>query len=571
MKRIQLYLLLIIFVFSQLHSMEALKKIPKALSKKYKESKKRFWLQAENGVVYIDYVQAKKHPLLHYYIARFGYANSMTSPLKVGCKAELDALSSEKIEDFLKKIWPNDNKKTEKKVDINELLKWTLCIQDNVPKDIDMRITRYLQRLEGCKQLSFVASCMMQHNMRSESHYIKKNFFNNKKFYWEKIGTWPIFYDHTGREVFKIITGDLRVNNGERFIPAYNSNAILIPLYSLERVRVLDLATKKQVDISGRFINFEISPDAHYVAVRSYPRVNNIQIYDVSMSEAWQVGEIDHIDLRDFIFSPAGSKLISWSDRHQANGQIIVWDLSNIQKMDENKKIVPGKTGCTQIIFNSDNEHICMIDNDQTMYEGSTNTFCRAQVTLININSFAATELSSWAKVRVFPEGSDLIIGEGFWEGKRRTRIFTKTGYEFDVPEDIRHFSYHINRNYIFASHTYASYLFDHKMNLITKVHNETAKLKLKPGFEDEIMSKERMYGQRSCWPLPDKQDFQKLQSINTDLTTAQFVFLEVVCSHKRQRQELLKLEKDSSLVKILKTFEDHRPFLQEKLFIAEK
>jgi hypothetical protein len=72
--------------------------------------------------------------------------------------------------------------------------------------------------------------------------------------------------------------------------------------------------------------------------------------------------------------------------------------------------------------------------------------------------------------------------------------------------------------------------------------------------------------------PLPDKETVKTVQLMSKQLTVAQYMFLEEVCTLKRQETKHITLEKESLLNETFKTFmPNDQTFLKKQLLIAEQ
>lgn len=573
MRKTRLCLLVIFVTFSHTNGMIQKLKMQEQKNKVGHRGKEKFWLITDDEQrIDLTITQAKKNALLNYYIQYFGYANSKKSPLKIGSKKVLDALSSVKINDFL-----SANKKTN-----DESLAYALeiyhCLQNT---DVDHYIMQLLLRLNGYSTVPFLFNHIFYHNGGLDNNYHKKVFFHNKKFYWQKSrGGLPIFYDHDCNEVFKVTYEDhvMNLSNGEYFIPAYKDNVILMVRDCQEGIVLIlyNLATKEKAEIAGNFSNFEISPDAHYVAV-CHSGHNTIEVYDITqMNNIHIVATVKHMHMRDFIFSPCGSKLISWSNRNQDKDKIILWNLKDIQNVTATT--VFSNIECTQVIFNADSEYICVIDSKEDTYEGTTNTIHNGSGIILNSsNPREKVELSFWNTAHVFSEDSDLIMckNDSYIPRRTTTRIFTKTG-QIELPKGIEHCSCSLNKEYILAQDRSGVYLFDHSMKCIMQLICASIGMELKLDKENAIIGEK--YDDRSqtkniyYWPLPDKKSMQIWESITREMTTAQLKFLELLGTESRGLKTHLILRENTIPAKIFQTFKpEQQTFLKKQFFITQQ
>jgi hypothetical protein len=365
-------------------------------------------------------------------------------------------------------------------------------------------------------------------------------------------------------------------------MPAYGGNSILFVQDGdndkSNFVTVYNLKTKEYIKIEGEFINFEISPHAHYVALRGRLARDDILIYDIStMKEAPLVCLVTHKNCGDFVFSPDDSKLVSWTNRLYVNHEVILWDLTDIPNIRKNEKRLLVDEKCTQIVFNADSEHICFMKGKNMYHVVAKNRFEKSDVIILNSNDgLIKTKLYDCSQLFVFPHNSDLIRYKNYDNNLKQviTKIITKTGKQLHIPENLKCFSYDSNDDYVLAYCKGLAYLFDHSMNLIAQLHIVDGNVKLLLDDENAIieMLQDCCVKKIFRWALPEKKDLQIIQVINQKLIAAQYVFLETIYLQKKMQKNNLMLNKDDIVLKALYTFDKkHQKFLKRQLFITEQ
>jgi hypothetical protein len=552
MKKIQLYVFLIFSIFSSLSGMDT------HLQNPY------FWIKPKGKKAYaIDKYQAREYPLLRYYISRFGYANTKETPLLIGDKKQLEELKTKQVDSFLYDCsqFFSHKKSAEITPEWKLKLEDAVAVKQNLPGDVNGYIVRFLKRLSDNKKLlPCVFTALLSLKARPYHNYERKYFFGNKEFYWTADEN---IYDKKGNNILTIDTQH-QINHGLSFSPAYRGHAVLhLRGYG---IAVYDLNSGSEIILRGSLTNFDISPDGRYVAVRLMMR-NAIDIYRTDNTDDPIARMHYDNDLCDFIFSPDGSKIVSYG-----NEKIIVWDLENIESITS-KEFQPA-IRCKAIVFNEDSEHMCIINSSRS-YNYSNNKFDEVQaVAILNIKSGKKIKtVHSYGATSgfIFPDKSDVVMLNDTKKGT--TILLHKKGKIFGLPQAYEGNRYEINGNYVLVSKENNAYIFDHRMNFLGKICSYPDPIfSLEPRTQNAIIAKDDGWNdtEKSLYfPIAKKSTIAQLKKISETITVQQFVILEWICSQERAHQEILVLD-NKDIQEIFKSFTlEHQKFLQEKLFLV--
>ncbi len=580
MKKINMCVMLGLYIFLPLNGMEAGLRDP--AGGQYSHPQFRFvplhgmdmWWSDRNGgqypqfyfvpqdtqkIIYLCAPDVTIYPVLRYYIDRFGYAKE-NSPVKIASQESLNCLSQYTVEDFLQKIKaarkPQELCIDNEKADIIE------TIFSQLPIEVDRKIAKIIQELHEDGNLSSLFSHVLFHRMCLKNNYRVKNFFNNKKFYWQSIDDNfcnIVFYNQDNKRISVKLKNVVFLSNGKPFMLAYDSNTILIS--TGEEIIIHNLETEEVRYLDGNFCKYAISPNGQYIAFCSCSEINTIQVYDITDLDSMKsVANLDYINMDEFVFSPDGSKLIVWA---KGVGEVIMWDLTDINK-PTSKSLAT--MHCINVIFNSDNKHVCILNARHT------------SGIVLNINNpEQMKEMPVWNQVNIFPEHSDVILYQYCTKQGKQVKLFAKTGQLLEFPQRLyvdNVYNGDANEQYVLTQHVNNTvYLFDHSPDLMASWYSSQC-LTLERGIDNAITGER--FGEKGqqvtpYWQLPEKEEIQQLQAINNNLTTGQYAFLQAVRFYKRERKEPLMI-KDEFLSKTFTMFEPcDRSFLKKQLFLTEQ
>jgi len=174
--------------------------------------------------------------------------------------------------------------------------------------------------------------------------------------------------------------------------------------------------------------------------------------------------------------------------------------------------------------------------------------------------------------VRIFPDQSDIILGENVYRSCCDCTLLHKSGERLVIPDDLKNKRCSINGDYIAFSTQEGARIFDHKMNPVFKINcSMLAPFKLAQSTENVMIGRSLQGGRLKDyfrWSFPDERTKKNFKEINEAMTVPQFLFLQEICSHPRKPRELLILQENEHQ-KIFRTFDVlHQPFLKEKLYL---
>jgi WD40 repeat protein len=533
------------------------------------------WIKPGDGdLIGLTSQDLEKYPVLDYYAVRFGSKNSKDAPLKIRTKKGLNELLSKKVGDFFREMALNSSEKqlltidAKKQQEIKEINFDE--IYERVSTDISICMAYFLQSLS--KDPGFLLTETAYHDVYPiAAKHQDKYFFTDKNIYW-KTFSWnkQCFYDQNDKHLLTLKYGPTKlIDNGLLFIPAYNGRSILTRMYGNDAyVKIYDLMTNESVIINGDFSNFEISSDGHWMGVCSRG-TDVIQIYDMDNINV-PVANIKHDDLKDFIFSPDGSKLVSW-DSH-GKRIVMLWDLQNIKNIISTE-LCSDILQFSHVMWNSDNKHICLVGYGAGNYEYDKSSIKNvSNIVLMNIENKEGKMFGPFSQARIFPDQSDIILGEFVPGNYYSCTLIHKSGEQLVIPHDLQNLRCSINGDYIAFSAQSGACIFDHKMNPVFKVHcSMLAPFRLAPCAEN-IMIGRRFQGEKlkDCfsWSLPDERTKKSFKEISKATSVPQFLLLQEVCLQQRKPREVLILQ-EKEHQRIFKTFDaSHQSFLKEKLYL---
>jgi len=495
-------------------------------------------------------------------------SNSKSSPLSIGDKEGLKLLLSQDMGNFLDKM-------------SLYYINIDLVLNKFLPKNLNIKIANFLQRLHP--DPTFLLSHIVHHARISlKSYPIEKHFFADKKFYWEQRNAYDqCFYNASGKPLLTLVPDKYNfIENENLSIIAYNGNLVVTIMQENGNAEIHNLETGARIVVEGNFTDGRERSDSKYVSISSNGKyvglrsinTDTICIYDTADLKVI-IAKVRHNDLKDFVFSSDGSRLISCS--RQADEGVMLWDVQNEHAI----KLCDGVYN--RIIFNKDNEHICLIsgtDGTEPSVDRISGLLLSdiGKIRIINTKNAVQSDVcTGLSQAVIFPDQSDLILFKQSQElensqHKYITTIIDKEGKRVYASERNSYRHSQMNGDYIALEDENGTNILDHQMNPVFRLDGSKS-LTLASSYENIIRGK-KVQGSNiiGCfvYNLPDKKTKTIVAAINDTLTVSQYFLFAAICAQERQPGELLVL-KNKNIQDVFKAFDTlHQPFLKEKLYL---